>query len=65
MTKEKKHRELVQLFTECGMVSRSEHKTHKQIRSFVAAYLLGMGPDELEALTNTIKFLLYDYKREN
>lgn len=61
VTKEK----VIRLLRECGMVSRSEDYTHEQIRSLVATYIVNMPPEERTALLDTIKFLLYEHKRED
>ena len=52
--------EIVKLLSACGMVSRSEHYTHKAIRELVARSIHRMQPEQKEALVNTIRFLLHD-----
>lgn len=54
---EKEIQKTIRLLTACGMVSRSEHYTHKAIRDLVARSIHRMQPEQREALLNTIRFL--------
>ena len=56
----KEIQQTIKLLTACGMVSRSEHYTHKAIRELVANSIHRMQPEQRTALLNTLRFLLYD-----
>ncbi len=55
----KEIQQTIGLLTACGMVSRSEHYTHKAIRELVARSIHRMQPEQRTALLNTIRFLLH------
>tara|TARA_R100001510_G_C7610486_1_gene174224 strand:- start:448 stop:642 length:195 start_codon:yes stop_codon:yes gene_type:complete len=57
---DKEIQQTIKLLTACGMVSRSEHYTHKSIRELVASSIHRMQSEQRTALLNTIRFLLYD-----
>lgn len=57
---DKQIQQTIKLLTACGMVSRSEHYTHKAIRELVASSIHRMQHEQKEALLNTIRFLLHD-----
>jgi len=57
---DKEIQKTIELLSACGMVSRSEHYTHKQIRQLVASSIHSMQPEQRIALLSTIRFLLYE-----